>query len=90
MNERDDAPLADALVAATAAVGRYESRRRTAGRILLAASLLVAAVLGLRPKARPAVYVIHGDSTGVALTGPGVARRVEAPPPLGPGKGDRT
>jgi hypothetical protein len=37
------------------------------------------------------VYVIQGDSTGVVLTGPGVARRAETMPAAHPtGKGDRT
>jgi hypothetical protein len=84
--------LADALVVATAAVKRYKSRRRAAGRLLIASSLLLAALLGLRLRARPAaVYVIRGDSTGVVLTGPGVARRAEtAPVARSSRKGDRT
>jgi hypothetical protein len=92
MKANEEARLADALVAASAAVRRYESRRRAAGRLLIASSLLLAVVLGMRLRIRPApVYVIRGDSTGVVLTGPGVARRVETMPAGTPTrKGDRT
>jgi hypothetical protein len=93
MNPNDEEDrLADALVAAAASVRRYESRRKAAGRLLIASSLLIAAVLGLRPGSRPAaVYVIRGDSTGVVLTGPGVARRAETTRAVFPArKGDRT
>lgn len=88
----EEARLADALVAAATRAHRFERRRRLAGRALVAGSLLLAAVFGLRPAAKPStVYVIQGDSTGVVLTGPGVARRVEgASVPSLPRKGDRT
>lgn len=88
----EETRLADALVAAALAVRRFERRRRLAGRALLAGSLLFAAVFGLRSAVRPAtVYVIQGDSTGVVLTGPGVARRIErVSVPVPPRKGDRT
>lgn len=83
--------LADALVVATMAARRFERRRRLAGRALLAGSLILVAIVGLRSALRPAVvYVIQGDSTGVVLTGPGVARRVEGTlAPVAPRKGDR-
>jgi hypothetical protein len=88
----EETRLADALVVAAMSARRFERRRRLAGRALVAGSLLVAAVFGLRSATRPAtVYVIQGDSTGVVLTGPGVARRIEAASaPVLPGKGDRT
>lgn len=88
----EEAHLADALVVAEMSVRRFERRRRLAGRALIAGSLLLAAVLGLRSTARPAtVYVIRGDSTGVVLTGPGVARRAETMPVARAArKGDRT
>jgi hypothetical protein len=88
----EEARLADALVVAAMSARRFEKRRRLAGRALVAGSLLVAAVFGLRSAVRPAtVYVIQGDSTGVVLTGPGVARRLErASLPVPPRKGDRT
>lgn len=86
-----EALLADSLVAAAAARRRFEARRRVAGRILIASSLLVVAVLGVRLSTRPPiVYVIRGDSTGVVLTGPGVARRAESAPQFLPRKGDRS
>jgi hypothetical protein len=90
--DAEEARLADALVVAVATAGRFERRRRRAARALFAGSLLLAAVLGLRSAVRPAtVYVIQGDSTGVVLTGPGVARRLErASLPVPPRKGDRT
>jgi hypothetical protein len=90
--DAEEARLADALVVAAMSARRFEKRRRLAGRALVAGSLLVAAVLGLRSAVRPAtVYVIQGDSTGVVLTGPGVARRLErASLPVPPRKGDRT
>jgi hypothetical protein len=88
----EEARLADALVIAAMSARRFERRRRLAGRALVAGSLLLAAVFGLRSSVRPVtVYVIQGDSTGVVLTGPGVARRAEAASvPVLPGKGDRT
>lgn len=88
----EEVRLADALVVAALAARRFERRCRLAGRALLAGSLLVAAVFGLRSAVRPVtVYVIQGDSTGVVLTGPGVARRAETMPAAHPtGKGDRT
>jgi hypothetical protein len=89
--DAEEDELVDAFVAAAMSVRRFERRRRLAGRALLAGSLLLAAI-GLRSSRKPvAVYVIQGDSTGVVLTGPGVARRVEgAPIPVAPRKGDRT
>ncbi len=92
MNETErEALLADSLVAAASAARRYESRRRIAGRSLIASSLLLAAVLGIRLSTKPAiVYVIRGDSTGVVLTGPDVARRSESTPAPPIRKGDRT
>ncbi|MCM3878264.1 MAG: hypothetical protein NEA02_17835 [Thermoanaerobaculia bacterium] len=88
----EETRLADALIVAALAARRFERRRRLAGRALLAGSLLVAAVFGLRSAVRPVnIYVIQGDSTGVVLTGPGVARRIErASVPVPPKKGDRT
>ena len=88
----EETRLADALVVAAMSAGRFERRCRLAGRGLVAGSLLVAAVFGLRSAMRPAtVYVIEGDSTGVVLTGPGVARRIErVSVPVPPRKGDRT
>ena len=88
----EEVRLADALVVAAMSVRRFEARRRVTGRALLAGSLFLAAFLGLRSAVRPAtVYVIQGDSTGVVLTGPGVARRAEAVPArVPPRKGDRT
>ena len=69
-----------------------ESVRRAAAALVVAGSLLVSAVFGLRSAVRPVnVYVIQGDSTGVVLTGPGVARRAEAATvPVQRRKGDRT
>lgn len=88
----EEACLADALVVAAMSARRFERRRRVAGRALLAGSLLLAATFGLRPAVRPArVYVIQGDPTGVVLTGPGVARRIErSSAPVPPRKGERT
>jgi hypothetical protein len=87
----DETRLADALVVAVATARRFERRRRRAAQALLAGSLLLAAVLALRPARPPDVYVIRGDSTGVVLTGPGVARRAETMPVAHPNrKGDRT
>lgn len=88
----EETRLADALVVAAMSAGRFERRSRLASRALVAGSLLMAAVFGLRSATRPAtVYVIQGDSTGVVLTGPGVARRSErAAVPIPPRKGDRT
>ncbi|MGA7991568.1 MAG: hypothetical protein WCC53_09070 [Thermoanaerobaculia bacterium] len=88
----EEARLADALVVAAMSARRFERRRRLAVRTLLAGSLLLAAALGLRSAVRPAtVYVIQGDSSGVVLTGPGVARRIErSSVPVPPRKGDRT
>ena len=87
-----EARLADALVVAAMSARRFEKRRRLAGRALVAGSLLLAVALGLRSASKPStVYVIQGDSTGVVLTGPGVARRVEgASAPVLSRKGDRT
>ena len=83
--------LADSLVAAAAAARRFEARRRVAGRVLIASSLLAGAVLCVRLGTRPSiVYVIRGDSTGVVLTGPDVARRTESTPVRRFHKGDRT
>ena len=83
--------LADSLVAAAAAARRFEARRRVAGRVLIASSLLAVAVLGVRLNTRPSVvFVIRGDSTGVVLTGPDVARRTESTPIRTSHKGDRT
>lgn len=88
----EETRLADALVVAVATARRFERRRRRAARALFASALLLAAVLGLRSTVRPAtVYVIRGDSTGVVLTGPGVARRAETMHAASPArKGDRT
>lgn len=73
--------LADSLVAASAAARRFDSRRRVAGRVLVASSLLLSVTLGMRIRARATtVYVIRGDSSGVVLTGPGLARRTESVP----------
>jgi hypothetical protein len=92
MNQNaEEARLADALVVAAMSARRFQRRRSLAGRALLASSLLVAAVIGLRSASRPTtVYVIQGDSTGVVLTGPGVARRTESTPVRTFRKGDRT
>ena len=92
MNESQrEALLADALVAASATARRFHARRRFAGRVLIASSLLAVAVLGVRLNTRPSVvFVIRGDSTGVVLTGPDVARRTESAPIHTPHKGDRT
>lgn len=88
--DAEEARLADALVVAAMSARRFERRRRLAGRALIAGSLLVAAAFGLRSAVRPAaVYVIRGDSTGVVLTGPGVARRTESTPAPLARKGDR-
>jgi len=88
--DAEEVLLADALVVAAMSTRRFERRRRLAGRVLVAGSLLVAAVFGLRSAVRPAtVYVIRGDSTGVVLTGPGVARRTESTPAPLARKGDR-
>jgi hypothetical protein len=91
MAERD-AALADALVAAASAASRFRRVRRAAASTLLAATLVAALGLSLRSLGRPrVVYVIRGDSSGVVLTGPGIARRSEtAPPPPVLRKGDRT
>ena len=87
----EEARRADALVVAAMSARRYERRRRLAGRALLAGSLLLVAAFGLRSAVRPVtVYVIQGDSTGVVLTGPGVARRSESTPSSPIRKGDRT
>jgi hypothetical protein len=87
----EEARLVDALVAAAMSARRFQRRRRLAGRALLAGSLLLAAVFGLRSAVRPVtVYVIQGDSTGVVLTGPGLARRTETSPAPPIRKGDRT
>ena len=86
-----EALLADSIVAAAATARRYRRRRRVAGRALVASSLILVAVLGVRLKTRPSiVYVIRGDSTGVVLTGPDVARRSESTPSRPIRKGDRT
>jgi len=92
MNENlREALVADSLVAAAAAARRFETRRRVAGRVLIASSLLAVAVLGVRLNTRPSVvFVIRGDSTGVVLTGPDVARRTESTPVRTSHKGDRT
>lgn len=86
-----DAELADAAVHASASVGRFRRRTRTAGAFALAAVLVGAFVLVRRPEPPPRVvvrYVIRGDATGVSLTGPGVSRRSEVRP-LPQRKGDR-
>ena len=86
----EEAVLADALVVAAEAARRFERRRRLAARALLAGSLLLAAAFGLRSSLRPdTVYVIHGDASGVVLTGPDLARRTESTPPRPARKGDR-
>ena len=88
---RRDARLADPLVAAAAAAGRWETARRRALTGLTAAALVAAFALALRTEPAPrTLYVIRGDATGVTLTGPGVARRGETLPPVLPRKGDRT
>jgi hypothetical protein len=87
-----EALVADAIVAAAAARGRFHRRVRRAGTTALAASFLLAGVLAVRLARKPATevrYVIRGDSTGIVLTGPGIERRGETlPPPTR--KGDRT
>lgn len=89
---RRDALLADPLVAAQAAAGRFRRTRRKAASGLLAASLaavaLLAVALARRPEP-PVVYVLEGDETGVVLTGPDLVRRAESLPPPRPMKGDR-
>jgi hypothetical protein len=92
MNETPlEAYLADSLVAAAAAARRFEARRRVAGRALIVSALLGLAVLAVRLGTRPSlVYVIRGDSTGVVMTGPDVARRTECTPARPSRKGDRT
>lgn len=86
-----EARLADAVVAASMAVGRVRRTFRRAVSGLLAASLLTCLILSLRLARRPAetVYVLSGDATGVVLTGPGVSRRVESPGPRARPKGER-
>lgn len=90
---RDDAAVADPLVAASAAARRVRVARRRAVSGLLAASLLAVAVLAVslarRTELRP-VYVLRGDETGIVLTGPDAARRAETLAPRAPRKGDRT
>ncbi len=92
MNETQrEALLADSLVAAAAAARRFEARRRVAARAFIISALLAVAVLGVRLGTRPStVYVIRGDSTGVVMTGPDVARRTECTPASPSRKGDRT
>lgn len=89
---RRDALLADPLVAAQTAAGRFRRARRTAASGLLAASLvgvaLLAVALARRPEP-PVVYVLEGDETGVVLSGPDLVRRAESLPPSRPMKGDR-
>ncbi len=86
-----EAELADAAVHASASVGRFRRRTRTAGAFALAAVLVGAFVLVRRPEPPPRVvvrYVIRGDATGVSLIGPGISRRSEVRP-LPQRKGDR-
>lgn len=88
-----DARVADPLVAAASAVGRFRAVRRRASSGLLAASLVAVALLTVQVARRPAprpVYVLQGDETGVVLTGPDLARRAESLAPRAPRKGDRT
>lgn len=86
-----EAELADAAVHASASVGRFRRRTRTAGALALAAVLFGALALARRPEPPTRIvvrYVIRGDATGVSLTGPGVSRRSEVRP-VPQRKGDR-
>jgi anti-sigma factor RsiW len=88
----EDAALSDALVEAAAAVSRFRRLRRRSTSLLVAASVILSAAVAIRSAVAPprTVYVIRGDSTGVVLTGPGVARRAErVPAPVPARKGDR-
>lgn len=89
---RADAPVADALVAAAASAGRVRAARRRAASGLFATSLVLVAFLAVKVARRPEpapVYVLHGDETGIVLTGPDLVRRAESLPPPRPPKGDR-
>lgn len=89
----NDAAISDALIAAAATVSRFRRVRRRATSLLVAASVILAATVALRSAFTPprTVYIIRGDSSGVVLTGPGIARRTErVAVPISPRKGDRT
>lgn len=67
---------------------RLSRGRRRLGALLVAVVLAGAALLARRPAPVEARYVVTGDSTGIVLTGPGVARRSEAVWPPARPKGE--